>query len=71
MKIPMLIELVRLLNKLIGRDEPHIPVPDIDEIRENEIKRMVRIEREMAELEKLQAERAARADRNGQIPPAS
>lgn len=62
MKIPILIELLRLLNKLLGRDREHIPVPDIREQRESEAAREVRILRLQDEQDRLQAKRKKRMD---------
>lgn len=66
MKIPILIEFLRLLNKLMGRDREHIPVPDLRSIREEEAAREVRILRLQDEQDRLQAERAKRLDENRQ-----
>lgn len=58
--------IAELLLKLIGRRTEHVPVPDLREQREEEIRREVRILRLQDEQDRLQAERAKRLDENRQ-----
>ena len=51
---------LKIIDRLLGRERRFIPVPDLDDMRENEIKRSIRIEKDIVELEKLQQEKAAR-----------
>lgn len=55
--------LSRLLELVFGKiNQPSIPVPDLDELRENEIQRSIRIEKARIEFEDLQRDRAKRLD---------
>ena len=52
--------LAELVARLLGRERKSYAVPDIRDMREEEIRREVRIERALAELEELQRESARR-----------
>lgn len=60
MKIPILIEFLQLLKKMLGRDQPHYTVPDIRSIRLADAQREVEIERALAEHARLKSERIKR-----------
>lgn len=59
--------LVRWWDRLSGNEATRVPVPDWQEIREEELRRAIRMERQREELERLKSERAKRESK----PPAA